>query len=132
MSAMALAADREQRGRVVVATRVIEKIASQAAAEIAGTAGKGRGFLGIGGHADAAVRPKVTADVTGDLASLRIELGVGFPAPIAALTRQVQQELSSKVGRLTGVTVTRVDVDVVALVAAGDRPAPTGGRRALA
>ncbi|SDT07462.1 Asp23/Gls24 family envelope stress response protein [Microlunatus soli] len=115
-----------QRGRVVVANRVIEKIASQTAAEIAGTAGRGGGFLGIGAHADASARPKVTAEVAGRTATLRVELGVGFPAPIAALALRVQQELTRNVERLSGVTVTRVDVDVVALVVDGTAAASSG------
>jgi uncharacterized alkaline shock family protein YloU len=103
-------------GRVVVATRVIEKTAAQLAAEMSGISGQGRGFLGFGGRADASARPRVSAQVAGDTAALHVRLSLGFPARIDRAVRSVQHTLTAEVARLTGVRVSRVDVDVVALL----------------
>jgi len=101
------------RGRDIVATRVVEKIAAQSAWEIAGTAGRSGGFLGFGGHGDASKRPKVSAELAGDVAVLQVELGIGFPAPVRRLVHDVQETLTREVGRMAGVAVSRVDVEVI-------------------
>ncbi len=100
------------RGRTTVTAQVVEKIAAQTAWEIAGTVGHRAGFLGLGGHADVSKRPKVSAELTGDVAVLQVELGVRFPAPIRRLVREVQQTLTRQVSRLAGVAVARIDVEV--------------------
>ena len=48
-----------QRGQLVLAKQVVEKIAGQVASEIGAAGGRSGGFLGIGAHTDLSVRPQV-------------------------------------------------------------------------
>jgi uncharacterized alkaline shock family protein YloU len=95
--------------------KVIEKIASQAASEVAMAGGSSGGFLGIGSHTDLSARPKVDVELSGGTASVDLAITVAYPTPIRTVTDQVRQHLIDRVGELTGVEVTRVDITVSAL-----------------
>ena len=95
--------------------KVIEKIASQAASEVASAGGSSGGFLGIGSHTDLSARPKVDVELSGGTASVDLAITVAYPTPIRKVTDQVRQHLIDRVGELTGVEVTRVDITVSAL-----------------
>jgi uncharacterized alkaline shock family protein YloU len=94
--------------------KVIEKIASQAASEVAMAGGSSGGFLGIGSHTDLSARPKVDVELSGGTASVDLAITVAYPTPIRKVTDQVRQHLIDRVGELTGVEVTRVDITVAA------------------
>jgi uncharacterized alkaline shock family protein YloU len=108
-------AERRQRGRLVLAKQVVEKIAGQVASEISAAGGRSGGFLGIGAHTDLSARPKVDVELAGRTATLAIEMAVAYPVSIRQATDRVRDQVTRRVGQLTGVEVTRVDITVVAL-----------------
>lgn len=105
-------ADPAARGRLVLAERVVEKVAAQCASEIADVGGRSRGFLGLGRQGDPSSRPRVTAELTGGVASLSLELGVRYPASIEETTQRLREELRHRVAGLTGVEVRQIDIRV--------------------
>lgn len=115
-------AERRRRGRLVLAKQVVEKIAGQVAGEISAAGGRSGGFLGIGAHTDLSARPKVDVELTGRTATLAIEMAVAYPVSIRQATDRVRERLTQRVGQLTGVEVTRVDITVVALHAGATTP----------
>lgn len=103
------------RGKLVIARRVVEKIAGQAVLEIVTAGGRSGGFLGIGSHADLSARPKVSVDVSGRSATIQVEVAIAYPSPIAHAAEQVRRQMMSRVSDLAGVEVTRVDVTITVL-----------------
>lgn len=114
--------DARRRGRLVLAERVIEKIAGQAATEVASTAGRSGGFLGIGAADDATARPKVDVTLSAESADLALSVGIAYPGSIRRATQELREHVTERVEALTGVDVRRVDVDVTFL-ALTDGPA---------
>lgn len=111
-------AEREEmrrRGRLVLAERVVEKIAGQAATEVAAASGRSGGFLGIGADADPAARAKVDVTLSGESADLSLALGIAYPGSIRRAVQQVREHVTERVETLTGVDVHRVDVEVAFL-----------------
>ena len=105
-------AEMRRRGRLVLADRVVEKIAGQAAAEVAVTAGRSGGFLGIGSENDTTARPKVDVTLSSDSADLALSVGIAYPGSIRRATQEVRDRVTERVETLTGVDVRRVDIDV--------------------
>lgn len=105
-----------QRGSLVIADRVIEKIAAQCASELSGVGGRDRGFLGVGGQADLDSRPHVKVELTGSIAVLSVELGIEYPLPIEETTERVRETLTRTVSQMAGVDVRQVDIRVKYLV----------------
>ena len=104
-----------RRGSLVVAEKVLEKIAGQAATEVPTVSGTSGGFLGIGAESDPAARPKVAATLSEDSADLDVSVGIAYPGSIRAATDQLRDHLTRRVEELTGFAVRRVDVDVTFL-----------------
>lgn len=102
-----------QRGRLVLAERVVEKIAGQAASEVGTASGRTGGVLGIGGRETA--RPDVDVELSADSADLSLTIGVAYPTSIRAAAQQVREHVTRKVEALTGVDVRRVDIDVTSV-----------------
>ncbi len=109
------------RGNLVLSRRVVEKIASQAALEIATVGGKSGGFLGFGYHADLSSRPTVSADLSGRTAALHVQVAIAYPSPIARAAEQVRRQMMERVSSLAGVHVSRVDVTVTVLAHADNQ-----------
>jgi len=109
-----------ERGTTTLAPRVVEKIAAQAATEIGQVSGLARR---IAGRTVGAERVRAEASLDGQVATVRLQIAVGFPAPLAGLTRQVRQHVTDQVQRMSGVRVDHIDITVAALRAA------SGGRR---
>ncbi|WP_238147504.1 MULTISPECIES: Asp23/Gls24 family envelope stress response protein [Micrococcaceae] len=105
-----------QRGSLVIADRVVEKIAAQCASELSGVGGRERGFLGVGGHADLDSRPQVKVELTGSIAVLSVDLGIEYPLPIEETTERVRETLVRTVSDMAGVEVRQVDIRVKYLV----------------
>lgn len=105
-------AEKRRRGRLVLADRVVEKIAGQAAAEVVATAGRSGGFLGLGSETDANARPKVDVTLSAESADLAIAVGIAYPGSIRRAAQEVRDHVSERVETLTGVDVHRVDIDV--------------------
>ncbi|HEY5821280.1 MAG TPA: Asp23/Gls24 family envelope stress response protein [Propionibacteriaceae bacterium] len=108
-----------RRGRLVLADKVIEKIAGQAAAEIGAAHGRSGGLLGIGAESDSQARPNVDVDLGSDSADLAISVGIAYPGSIRQATQQIREHVTQRVENLTGVRVRRVDIDVAFLATPG-------------
>ena len=107
------------RGRLVLADKVVEKVAGQAASEVPGVLGREGGVLGVGGHADTSARPAVDVDLGHDSADLSLAVGVAYPGSVRQVTSRLRDHVARRVEDLTGVSVHRVDVDVRFLHVAG-------------
>ncbi len=105
------------RGRLVLAEKVVEKIAGQAATEVGAASGRSGRVLGIGGNADPNARPHVDVDLSAESADLALSVGIAYPGSIRAATQQVREHVTRRVEQLTGVDVRRVDIDVALLTA---------------
>lgn len=103
------------RGKTVISQHVMEQVTSQVASEITAAGGTSGGLLGIGTHPDLSARPGAKVELSGQQASILLKIVLDYPAPLAATTDRVRQHVVSKVQQLTGVEVTRVDIDVTAL-----------------
>lgn len=103
------------RGRLVISQRVMEQLVSQVASEITQAGGTSGGLLGIGAHTDLSARPAAKVELSGQQASVSLDIVLGYPTPLAATTDRVRRHVVTKVTALSGVEVTRVDIDVVGL-----------------
>ncbi|HEY3687423.1 MAG TPA: Asp23/Gls24 family envelope stress response protein [Streptosporangiaceae bacterium] len=110
--------DPGARGRTVIADRVVERIAAHAATEPGPVTGPGTGLPGLRGSA---LRPKVSASVSGRVASVRVALGVTYPSPVRAITRRVRDRVRARVWQLTGIDVRQVDIAVARLPEPAER-----------
>lgn len=86
-------------GRTTVADRVIDRLAEQAALEDVDV-----------------VSAKANARVTGQTTAIEILLGLRYPVPVATTTERVRSHLTTRVQELSGLSVTRVDMAITALV----------------
>jgi len=111
----------EQRGSTEIGDRVVERIASMAVAEVDDAHGPARRLLGL--RVPGVAAPKVTVQVDGHLATVRLAMSVRYPAPIRQVTRRVREHVTTRVGELTGLDVRHVDIDIPTLIT------PDRGRR---
>ena len=115
------------RGHTVLAARVIEKIAAQVASDESSAGGSSGGFLGIGTRADLSARPKASVVITGNIATLSVEVGMLYPVPLRQATEELRRRIATRVTELTGVDVRQVDIRIAWLTTGID----TNGRRKL-
>jgi uncharacterized alkaline shock family protein YloU len=104
------------RGSTEIADRVVERIATQAVAEVDDAQGPARRLLGL--QLPGAATPRVTVQVDGALATVRLAMSVRYPAPIRQVTRRVREHVMVRVGELTGLEVRHVDIEIPALISA--------------
>ncbi|MGI8457054.1 MAG: Asp23/Gls24 family envelope stress response protein [Propionibacteriaceae bacterium] len=100
------------RGSLTIERGAIEKIASQAAAELTGVGRATSGIAGLGGHGDLFARPKVVVALRGTRASIAMTIGARYPAPLVDLASSVRRRCAEQVHQLTGLQVDRVDVTI--------------------
>ena len=117
----------DSRGSLRIHDRVVEKVAGYAVTTLPDAAAAPRRVLGIVG----ARRPddeaaKVTATVHGDSVSVSATVAVNWPSPIRQVAAQLGQRIRDDISRHTGLSVDRIDLDVVSL-----RLAEGQGRRVL-
>jgi uncharacterized alkaline shock family protein YloU len=98
--------DPGERGATTVSDRAFLKIALAVAAE----------------DDRLADRPRASASVTGKVAAVWLGLAVRYPAPVREIASEVREHVRSRVGRLTGIAVGNLDIDIVRLV-----PEPRSG-----
>ena len=106
----------EQRGRLTVADRVVEKVAGYAVTFVTDAAAAPRRVLGVrfgGARPDEAA--SVRAHVQGDLASVHASIAVRWPSSVQTVADEVRERIRSEVTAITGVGVDHVDVEVVSL-----------------
>ncbi|WP_051442275.1 Asp23/Gls24 family envelope stress response protein [Arthrobacter sp. H14] len=104
--------DVESRGRLEIAEKVVEKIASRAAGELDAVGGSTGGFLGIGNHPELSARPKVNVKLSGQVATIEVTVGVRYPVPLRRTGEELRQRVRSRVTNLTGIDVRQVDVEI--------------------
>lgn len=115
------------RGHTFMAARVVEKIAAQVASDESSAGGSSGGFLGIGTRADLSARPKASVVLTGNIATLSVEVGMLYPVPLRQTTEDLRRRIATRVTELTGVDVRQVDIRIAWLTTGTD----TNGRRKL-
>ncbi|SEB63921.1 Uncharacterized conserved protein YloU, alkaline shock protein (Asp23) family [Nocardioides exalbidus] len=109
-----------ERGRTVIADKVVERVASIATSEIEAVIDTRTGWTKL-------IRkglPHAEAVVAGGTSKITVEVAATWPTPLDRVAAQVREHVTRQVADLTGVTVTRVDVtvaDVVHLEAADAR-----------
>ena len=69
---------------------------------------------------------KVTVTVHGDSVTVSATVAVGWPCPIRQVAAQLSQRIRDNISQHTGLSVDRIDLDVVSL-----RLAEVHGRRVL-
>lgn len=107
------------RGRTVVADRVVERIATIAAREVAGVAQVGSTLERVVGRQ----YPKADAQVAGDRARISVEIAVAWPTSLADVTAGVREAVRTRLEGLAGLQVDTVDV-TAARVVHDDAPTP--------
>lgn len=110
------------RGQLVIRHRVVEKIARQAASEIATAGGTTGGFLGLWSRTDLSARPKAEVELSGRTASIDLTVAVSYPTPLRDAAEEVRQHVMDRVAELVGIEVSRVDVTITALHQPSSRP----------
>ena len=100
----------EQRGATIIPARVVARIAEQAAFEAPHVGSAAGGVLGVGARRDFHARPDVECDIYGRVAVLRMDVGMAFPTPLAPAAQGLRDHVRSRVERLTGLEVGRIDV----------------------
>ncbi|MFC4856869.1 Asp23/Gls24 family envelope stress response protein [Actinophytocola glycyrrhizae] len=104
------------RGRTTVGAHAVERIAAHALSEVDGVGGTARTMLGIAVGADGADRDaRVSARVAGAEVELTVRMSVAYPASVRATARRAREHLTTRVGGLTGLHVSTVDVTVTEL-----------------
>ncbi len=110
-----------ERGVTTIAPVVAEKIAARAASEVDGVVGVLRPALRglLPWTHSATPSGPASAEATIDDGSVTVDLtvNVGYPRPVGAVTAQVRDRVTSRLGDLCGLQVKRVDIFVPALVA---------------
>jgi uncharacterized alkaline shock family protein YloU len=107
-------------GRLVIADRVLERIATHALAEVDEVGGVARRMLGVPlGASGTGAAPRVDAHVDGHLATLEMTVSVVYPAPVRRAARRVREVVTERIATATGLEIRQVDIDVATLVPAG-------------
>jgi uncharacterized alkaline shock family protein YloU len=112
----------ESRGSTEVADRAVARIARQALTEVDDAAPAPHRPLGALWRGRPAA--DVSAWVDGSLAVVNMRVSVVYPAPVREVTQRLREHVRAVVGRLTGLDVRQVDIEVARLVP----PERPGGR----
>jgi uncharacterized alkaline shock family protein YloU len=107
----------DSRGSLRIHDRVVEKVAGHAVTTIPDAAAAPRRVLGM---SVGAARPddqaaKVTATVHGDSVTVAATVAVSWPSPIRQVVAQLGQRIRDDISLHTGLSVDRIDLDVVSL-----------------
>ena len=114
-------------GQIVLADRVVSRIASRAASEIDGVGSAAPRLLGLPLTApgldrlgrrtdDLTALPTVVAQVDGQRVFVTVTVSVAYPSPLQDTAAQIRQRVSERLTALTGLQVAQVDVHISALV----------------
>lgn len=104
--------DPGERGSTSLADKVIEKIASRAAVDVAHAGGVRRR---VAGRSVGRPGVKTSAQRDGQVTALRLEVEVEYPASARQTTRAVREHVTERVGTLCGLQVDHVDITVAML-----------------
>jgi len=101
-----------QRGRTTFSVGVVEHIARLAANAVEGVAEHGSGLEKVVGRQ----YPKVNAEVAGSRARLSLQVAVAWPYPLADVCARVRDQVTTRLGELTGLDIDAVDVTAAKVV----------------
>lgn len=105
-------AEASVRGDLLVADRVVQKIAGIAAGEVRGVVSTGSGVDQLLGRK----YPHADATIAGSRARIQIDIAVAWPYPLSQVSSQVRDHVTDRVNDLVGLTVDAVDVTVSKVV----------------
>ncbi|TCJ36816.1 Asp23/Gls24 family envelope stress response protein [Parafrankia sp. BMG5.11] len=116
-------------GRLLVAERVVAKIAAIAAADVEAVAGpppraatRVAAFLRDGSPGGRpSGRPEATVRVVDGAAWVSLTLSITYPASVSQTTQAVRDRVRERVAALAGLPVARIDIDIP-LLSAGAGP----------
>lgn len=100
------------RGRLVIADKVVQRIASRAAGDVEAVTDNRSGWSKVVGRS----LPRTTAKVAGGHVRIGVDVAAAWPAPLGALSARVRDHVTERVETLTGMPVVAVDVTVVDVV----------------
>ena len=106
----------EERGRLTVEDRVVEKVAGYAVMLVTDAAAAPRRVLGLnigGARPDEAAG--VQAQVHDDVATVHAAIAVRWPRSVQQVADDVRESIRSEVTAITGVRVDHIDVEVVSM-----------------
>jgi uncharacterized alkaline shock family protein YloU len=112
-------------GRILIADRVVEKIAAQAVLEIPDAGGAAPRVLGhaIPGAGHLGIRrtglhqaPRATADVDGATVHLDLTISVRWPASVSQVTTRVRDHVRTRIHDLTGLSAAEIRIAVTGLI----------------
>lgn len=109
----------ERRGTTSVPASVVARIAEQAAWEDPRVGSDAGGVLGLGARRDFATRPTAECDLYGQVAVVRLDVGLVFPVPLEPALRNLHDRVRHRVEGLTGLSLGRLDITVSWLHRAG-------------
>jgi uncharacterized alkaline shock family protein YloU len=119
--------DPAMRGRTTIATRVVEKVAAQAAIEVDAATGPPRRLFGsILGPPRADARARASAKIDETRVTLSMSIGVQYPEPVREVAARVRRNVNARIAQYCGMQVLHTDVTVPALVV--ERPPPRAKR----
>ena len=101
----------EDRGSLIIADKVVERIASIAARDVEHVTDTRAGWTRM--YRDL---PLATAKVAGGRARIGVEVAASWPSALPDVTARVRDRVSEEITSLTGLTVVAVDVTVVEVV----------------
>jgi uncharacterized alkaline shock family protein YloU len=106
----------EDRGRLVVGDRVVERVAGHAVTLVPDAAAAPRRVLGmnVGGARPEGVA-SVDARVQDDLATIHVTIAVRWPRSVRKVADSVREHIRSEITTIAGMRVDHVDVDVVSM-----------------
>lgn len=106
----------DDAGRLIVAERVVEKVAGFAVMQVPDAAAAPHRVLGFNvGEARPEDTAGVRAEVQDEIASVRATIAVRWPRSVQEVAEEVRRRIRHEVTSQTGVRVDHVDVDVVSL-----------------
>lgn len=102
----------DDRGGLVIADKVIERIAAIAAGEIEAVSDKASGLNKVLGRG----LPRASAKVAAGRARVVVNVAASWPTPLTSMAAEVRDHVNERVTTLTGLTVTAVDVTVADVI----------------
>ena len=104
--------DPGQRGRLAIAARVVERIATTEATSVRGVATTGSTLAQVVGRQ----YPKASAEVAGGRARVDVDVAIVWPFSLAEVTAAVRTVVNSGVRGLAGLEVDAVNVTAAKIV----------------
>jgi len=111
-AAGAQSADPGQRGRLDIAARVVERIATAEATSVPGVATTGSALAQVVGRQ----YPKASAEVAGARTRVDVDVAIAWPFSLAEVTAAVRTVVNSRVRGLAGLEVDAVNVTAAKIV----------------